>query len=131
MIKLAQQGAPSKRGLQKGTTPSGRPEATQRDVNIGLVNELALLCRRHYQAHGQGRVCGRPGSAGGSRRSRIGHHAPVDQPATGQHDTIILAVPHRDLLAMGPDGIRELGTPGSVRFDVKPVFEPQASDLRL
>ncbi|NIT79388.1 MAG: Vi polysaccharide biosynthesis UDP-N-acetylglucosamine C-6 dehydrogenase TviB, partial [Thermoplasmata archaeon] len=48
----------------------------------------------------------------------------ADQPETGQYDAVILAVPHREFLAMGPDRIRELGTPGAVLFDVKSVFEP-------
>lgn len=55
----------------------------------------------------------------------------VDQPATGQYDVVILAVPHAECVAVGPDWIRELGTPDSVLFDVKSAFEAQASNLRL
>ena len=41
------------------------------------------------------------------------------KPAHGQYDAVILAVPHREFVAWGADGIRAMGKPGMVLFDVK------------
>ena len=52
-------------------------------------------------------------------------------PDAGAYDGVILAVAHRDFLAMGAERIRALGRPGAVLFDVKAVLPASASDLRL
>ena len=43
----------------------------------------------------------------------------VEQPSSGHYDAVILAVPHRQLVAMGAQAIRGYGAPGAVLFDVK------------
>ena len=43
----------------------------------------------------------------------------IAQPQTGRYDAIILAVPHREFVALGGDGVRSFGKPGAVLFDVK------------
>jgi len=43
----------------------------------------------------------------------------VEQPVAGKYDAIILAVSHREFIALGADGIRAFGKPGAVFFDVK------------
>lgn len=49
----------------------------------------------------------------------------------GRYDGIVLAVPHRDFLDMGPDSIRALGKPGAVLFDVKGALPAESVDGRL
>ncbi len=50
----------------------------------------------------------------------------VDEPERGHYDAVILAVAHREFIARGADGIRALGAPGAVLFDVKRAL-PRAS----
>ena len=44
---------------------------------------------------------------------------PVPAPAAGSYDAIVLAVAHREFIALGADGVRAFGKPGTVLFDVK------------
>jgi len=55
-----------------------------------------------------------------------------DMPAgDARYDAIIVAVPHDDLVAGGPGPLRTLLAPNGVLFDMKAVFDPTDSDLRL
>ncbi|MCA0394256.1 MAG: nucleotide sugar dehydrogenase [Proteobacteria bacterium] len=45
--------------------------------------------------------------------------SPVAAPADAAYDAIVLAVAHREFIALGADGVRALGKPGAVLFDVK------------
>ncbi len=45
--------------------------------------------------------------------------SPVAAPADAAYDAIVLAVPHREVIALGAHGVRALGKPGAVLFDVK------------
>lgn len=56
---------------------------------------------------------------------------PVQQPATGDYDAIIVAVAHNEFKAMGAKAIRALGKPEHVLFDLKYILPAQESDLRL
>lgn len=56
---------------------------------------------------------------------------PLSELVQGNYDGIILAVAHDDIVAMGPDGIRALGKPGAVLYDVKSALPTGASDQRL
>lgn len=56
---------------------------------------------------------------------------PMEQPAQGAYDGIILAVAHRQFVELGIEKIREFGKPGHVLYDLKYLFPAQASDLRL
>jgi len=56
---------------------------------------------------------------------------PIEQPQAGTYDGIILAVAHNQFRAMGADGIRALGKPVHVLYDLKYVLEASAVDLRL
>lgn len=55
----------------------------------------------------------------------------VNAPKTGHYDAIILAVGHDEFREMGADGIRALGKPDSIVFDVKYVLPLQDIDERL
>ncbi|MDZ3822498.1 MAG: nucleotide sugar dehydrogenase [Pseudoxanthomonas sp.] len=55
----------------------------------------------------------------------------VDALRPGHYDAIILAVGHRQFLAMGADAIRALGKPDCVLFDVKQVLPRESVDDRL
>ena len=57
--------------------------------------------------------------------------APVGQPEPGTYDGIILAVAHNEFRAMGAEGIRALGKPVHVLYDLKYVLAADAVDLRL
>ena len=52
-------------------------------------------------------------------------------PAPGQYAGIVLAVGHRQFLDLGVDGIKALGQPGAVLFDVKGILPRGAADARL
>ncbi len=55
----------------------------------------------------------------------------VAAPEHGRYDAIILAVAHRQFIAMGGPRIREFGKPGCIVFDVKQVLPRDAVDDRL
>ena len=55
----------------------------------------------------------------------------VETPQVGQYDAIILAVGHREFIAMGADKIRTLGKARHVLFDVKYALPKEAVDARL
>ena len=63
------------------------------------------------------------------------HHeyglALVAQPEAGSYDAIILAVGHRQFVDWGAEGIRALGKPDAVLYDVKSVLPQDAVDGRL
>ncbi|MEF2072039.1 Vi polysaccharide biosynthesis UDP-N-acetylglucosamine C-6 dehydrogenase TviB [Consotaella aegiceratis] len=52
-------------------------------------------------------------------------------PEAGTYDGIVVAVGHRQFLAMGASAVRGLGKPGAVLYDVKGVFPKDATDGRL
>jgi len=52
-------------------------------------------------------------------------------PAPGQYAAIILAVGHRQFVELGEAGIKALGQPGAVLFDVKSILPLGAADVRL
>jgi UDP-N-acetyl-D-galactosamine dehydrogenase len=56
---------------------------------------------------------------------------PVEHPEPGSYDAVIIAVGHRQFVAMGVDGIRALGKPSTVIYDVKYVLPRDAVDGRL
>jgi UDP-N-acetyl-D-galactosamine dehydrogenase len=55
----------------------------------------------------------------------------VADPAAGAYDAVILAVSHRQFIALGAAKIREFGKPGAVLFDVKQALPKDAVDGRL
>jgi UDP-N-acetyl-D-glucosamine/UDP-N-acetyl-D-galactosamine dehydrogenase len=57
--------------------------------------------------------------------------SPVQQPAAGAYDAIILAVAHDQFKAMGAAALRALGKPQHVLYDLKYLLPAEASDLRL
>ncbi|WP_019451252.1 Vi polysaccharide biosynthesis UDP-N-acetylglucosamine C-6 dehydrogenase TviB [Cupriavidus sp. BIS7] len=52
-------------------------------------------------------------------------------PSAGTYAAIVLAVGHREFVAMGEQGIMSLGVPGAVLFDVKGILPYGAADGRL
>jgi UDP-N-acetyl-D-galactosamine dehydrogenase len=56
---------------------------------------------------------------------------PIKELAPATYDAIILAVAHRQFVALGAAGIRALGKPGSVLFDVKQILPKGECDDRL
>ncbi|RXZ33763.1 Vi polysaccharide biosynthesis UDP-N-acetylglucosamine C-6 dehydrogenase TviB [Oxalobacteraceae bacterium CAVE-383] len=56
---------------------------------------------------------------------------PIEQPSAGHYDGIILAVAHHQFVKMGVQAIRRLGASDHVLYDLKYLFPPTASDLRL
>lgn len=55
----------------------------------------------------------------------------AEMPAPGQYAAVVLAVGHRQFIAMGESGVRELGCRDAVIFDVKSILPIDASDGRL
>ncbi|MCK0512708.1 Vi polysaccharide biosynthesis UDP-N-acetylglucosamine C-6 dehydrogenase TviB [Aromatoleum buckelii] len=56
---------------------------------------------------------------------------PIELPTPGQYDAVLLAVAHDQFKAMSAQGIRALGKPEHVLYDLKYVLPRQAADLRL
>ena len=56
---------------------------------------------------------------------------PIETPEQGGYDAIVLAVGHDQFRALGGDGVRALGKPQSVVYDVKHVLPRIAVDGRL
>jgi UDP-N-acetyl-D-glucosamine/UDP-N-acetyl-D-galactosamine dehydrogenase len=52
-------------------------------------------------------------------------------PEPGQYAAIILAVGHHQFMTLGESGIKALGQPGAVLFDVKSILPQGAADGRL
>lgn len=52
-------------------------------------------------------------------------------PAPGQYAAVVLAVSHHQFVAMGESGLKALGQPGAVLFDVKGILPLGAADGRL
>lgn len=53
---------------------------------------------------------------------------PRERGGTGPYDALILAVAHRDFIDMGAAGLRALGKPKSVLYDVKAVLPADQVD---
>ncbi|WP_018867258.1 MULTISPECIES: nucleotide sugar dehydrogenase [unclassified Thioalkalivibrio] len=64
-------------------------------------------------------------------RQEYGLELLPDSPDPGRYDAIILAVPHREFIDLGPRGLQRFARERAVIFDVKSVLPPEASDLRL
>jgi UDP-N-acetyl-D-galactosamine dehydrogenase len=56
---------------------------------------------------------------------------PMADPARGAYDAVVVAVGHREFVALGAAGIRAFGKPESVVYDVKYVLPRDAVDGRL
>ncbi len=56
---------------------------------------------------------------------------PISQPTSNQYDAIILAVAHSEFVDMGVDHIRSFGKDKHVLYDLKYVFDKEATDIRL
>ncbi|MFN5511815.1 MAG: UDP binding domain-containing protein, partial [Burkholderiales bacterium] len=52
-------------------------------------------------------------------------------PEQGKYSAVILAVAHREFMALGEQGIRAFGVPGAVLFDVKSLLPRGVADGRL
>ena len=55
----------------------------------------------------------------------------IDAPQSGRYDAIVLAVAHREFLALGVDAIRAFGKPDCVLFDVRHALPREGVDDRL
>ncbi|HEX7731570.1 MAG TPA: Vi polysaccharide biosynthesis UDP-N-acetylglucosamine C-6 dehydrogenase TviB [Rhodanobacter sp.] len=56
---------------------------------------------------------------------------PLAEPPAGAYDAVIVAVGHRQFVALGAAGVRAYGKPSSVVYDVKYVLPREAVDGRL
>lgn len=56
---------------------------------------------------------------------------PVQQPESGAYDAIILAVAHKQFREWGAKGIKALGKPDHVLYDLKYVLPANEADMRL
>jgi UDP-N-acetyl-D-glucosamine/UDP-N-acetyl-D-galactosamine dehydrogenase len=63
--------------------------------------------------------------------SEFGIKCLTSLPAQGQYAAIVIAVGHKQFLNLGETGIKALGVPGAVLFDVKGVLPKGAADSRL
>ena len=52
-------------------------------------------------------------------------------PDNGHYDVVVIAVGHREFVALGEQGIRAFGKDGALVYDIKYVLPASASDDRL
>jgi len=67
-------------------------------------------------------------------KTEAGHEyniTPIDTPEEGGYDCIVLAVSHKEFIDLGIDGIRKLGKPDTIVYDVKYLFKREETDGRL
>ena len=57
--------------------------------------------------------------------------SPVDSPAAGEYDAIVLAVAHKEFKEMGVDALRKLGKDNHVLYDIKYILKTEEVDGRL
>lgn len=55
----------------------------------------------------------------------------IEAPTDGAYDGVVVAVPHRQFVALGGAQVRAYGRPGAVVFDVKAMLPKGEADLRL
>jgi len=56
---------------------------------------------------------------------------PIEAPAAGEYDAIVLAVAHEQFVEMGVDNIRALAKPNAILYDVKSLLPKDQVDGRL
>ncbi len=56
---------------------------------------------------------------------------PIESPAEGHYDAIILAVAHHQFIALGSAEIRKFGKPDNVLYDIKSILPKDSVDARL
>jgi UDP-N-acetyl-D-glucosamine/UDP-N-acetyl-D-galactosamine dehydrogenase len=56
---------------------------------------------------------------------------PIDEPDNGSYDAVIVAVAHREFVALGHDAIRKFGRSNLVIFDIKSMLPKDRVDGRL
>ncbi|GAB3123539.1 Vi polysaccharide biosynthesis UDP-N-acetylglucosamine C-6 dehydrogenase TviB [Novispirillum itersonii] len=64
-------------------------------------------------------------------RHEYGLECLTEAPAPGTYAAVVLAVGHREFVALGADGIRALGEPDAVLYDVKSLLPLGQADGRL
>ena len=64
-------------------------------------------------------------------RDAYGLEGLSEAPEAGSYDGIVLAVGHREFVAMGAAAVRALGSPHAVLYDVKGIFPKTDTDGRL
>lgn len=57
--------------------------------------------------------------------------SPIDKPAQGHYDAIILAVAHEQFIALGSEAIRQFGKDDNVLYDIKSILPKESVDARL
>jgi len=57
--------------------------------------------------------------------------SPIETPANGQYDAIVIAVAHQQFKQLGAEQIRALGKSNAVVFDIKYILPADAADGRL
>jgi UDP-N-acetyl-D-galactosamine dehydrogenase len=57
--------------------------------------------------------------------------AMVDDPEHGSYDAVVIAVAHKEFVALGAKGVRAFGNPNVVIYDIKHVLTKHESDGRL
>ena len=55
----------------------------------------------------------------------------VDNPDNNHYDAVLICVPHQKIIDIGVKAIRKLCSPAGIIFDLKSVFPPNSTDLRL
>ena len=64
-------------------------------------------------------------------REEYGLEVSTEQPDPGRYDAIVMAVAHREFMAMSLDELRALGKPTHVIYDIKSVLPGDQVDQRL
>ena len=126
-------------------------ENTQRNVNIALINELAIIFNKMgIDTEAVLKAAGskwnflpfRPGLVGGHcigvnpyyrthKAQSIGYHPEIILAGRRLNDGMVAYVVSQLIKALGHQGIHALGKPEHVLYDLKYVLPRNAADLRL
>jgi UDP-N-acetyl-D-galactosamine dehydrogenase len=94
-----------------------------RNSQVGLIIDELKQCHAEVDVHD-------PWADPETCRHEYGV-TPIVSPEAGRYDVVLLAVAHREFVALGRHGVRALLRPGGIVFDVKHVLPRDASDERL
>ena len=95
-----------------------------------LRNTRVIDMVRELEGYGAGVEVHDPWVNPGEAHAEYGIR-PIPQPEPGRYDAIVLAVAHQCFRELGTEGIRALGRPEAVLFDVKSLLPKESVDGRL
>ncbi len=96
-----------------------------------LRNTRVVDLAREFESYGAQVDIHDPLADAAQARREYGIELLAGAPLAGSYDGIVVAVAHDQFRALGADGLRRLGQPHAVLYDIKGIFARDAVDGRL